>query len=124
MRRPTTSEQRWAWWEAATEGANPPVHEDEPHQGFFAVRKFAYGEWPKGPFLPARIWWEPGEIDPETGELLGDEVCRAEIDGKGVDPWANWTWMARRPIPTEEYQWLVAQSPLLPDKPPPKRSKT
>jgi hypothetical protein len=53
--------------------ACPAVLEDEPQAGFFAVRRFRYGEWVKGPFVPARIWIEPGEIDPETGELLSDE---------------------------------------------------
>jgi hypothetical protein len=58
------------WWEQAVSGDEPPVHDGEPQAGFFAVRRFRYGEWPQGPFVPARVWWEPGEIDPETGELL------------------------------------------------------
>jgi hypothetical protein len=97
MREPSTPAQRWKWWEDAVEGRNPPVHDDDPQAGFFAVRKFRYGEWVKGPFVPARVWWEDGEIDPETGELLSDERLCAE------------------------WEWLKAMSPLLPTKIPPRR---
>ncbi len=98
-----------------------PVHEGEPQAGFYAVRKFRYGEWPTGPFIPARIWWEPSQIDPETGELLSDEQCRAEVDGQRVDPWRDWTWIARRPISETEWKWLRAMSPLLPKRIPHRR---
>lgn len=114
MRQPSSPAQRWAWWEAAVRGDNPPVHDGEPHAGYFAVRKFRYGDWRQGPFVPARIWWEPGEIDPETGELMSDERCCAEVDGQPVDPWRAWTWLARRPISEREWQYLRAMSPLLP----------
>lgn len=118
MRQPSTPAQRWAWHEAAVSGDNPPVYENEPQQGFYAVRKFSYGAWVKGPMVPARVWWEPGEIDPDTGELLSDERCCAEVDGKPVNPWRTWSWIARRPIPETEWRWLRAQSPLLPSRPP------
>lgn len=120
MRRPSTPAERWAWWEAAVAGRNPPVHEDEPHQGYFATRRFRYGQWARGPLVPARIWWVADQIDPETGELLSDEECRAEIDGQRANPWRAWTWLAKRPISEEEFQWLTALRPLLPTKIPPK----
>lgn len=120
MRQPTTPAQRWAWWEASIDGQPLPIHEDEPETGFYAVRRFRYGDWVRGPLVPARVWWEPGEIDPETGELLTDEKCRAEIDGQPVNPWRKWTWIARRPISETEWQWLKALSPLLPTKIPAK----
>jgi hypothetical protein len=42
----------WAWWEAAeiVDGDPLPTHDDEPQAGFYAVRRFRYGEWPTGPF--------------------------------------------------------------------------
>jgi hypothetical protein len=123
VRTPSTPAERWAWWEAAVAGEAPPVHEAEPQTGFFAVRRFRYGDWRQGPFVPARVWWEPGEIDPETGELLSDERCRAEIDGKPADPWSKWTWIARRPISESEWKWLKAQAPLLPKTIPPKSAR-
>lgn len=121
MRQPTSAEDRWRWWESAIAGKDPPVHEDEPQAGFYAVRKFRYGEWAQSPFVPARIWWEPGDVDPETGELLTPETCRAEIDGKPANPWRCWLWLASRPIPESEWMWLKALSPLLPSRIPPKR---
>lgn len=123
MRQPTPLEERWRWWEAAVSGAEHATHAEEPQAGFYAVRKFRYGEWPRGPFVPARIWWESGEIDPETGELTSDERLLAEIDGQRVNPWEKWTWIASRPITFSEWSWLRAQSPLLPEKPPPKRPR-
>jgi hypothetical protein len=122
MRQPSTPAQRWHWWEEAVAGHEPPIHDNDPHAGYFAVRKFRYGEWVKGPLIPARIWWEPGEIDPETGELLSDERLRGEVDGKPIDPWRTWTWLSRRPITEREWLWLKALSPLLPTKIPPKRA--
>lgn len=121
MRLPSSPEARWRWYLASLAGEQPPVHEGEPQAGFYAVRKFPYGEWVKGPWIPARVWWEDGEIDPETGELMSDEQCRAEVDGKPMNPWSNWTWLARRPIPQSEFDWLTAQSPLLPKKIPRRR---
>jgi hypothetical protein len=118
MRTPSSPCDRWKWWEDALAGRSPPIHDSEPHAGFFKVRKFPYGHWPRGPFIPARIWWEPGETDPETGELLTDEICRAEVDGKRTNPWRAWIWIAKRPITMEEWEWLKALSPLLPKKVP------
>ena len=120
MRQPQTYEDEWAWWEASVAGETPEVNESEPHSGYYAVRRFPYGEWPRGPFVPARIWWER-QVDEETGELLADEVCRCEVDGKLVNPWRTWTWVAKRPISWEEWTWLKAMSPLLPQKIPPRR---
>lgn len=116
MRQPSTSDERWDWWERAVAGEVVPVHEREPHAGFFKVRRFPYGQWRDGPYVPARTWWEPSEIDPETGELIADERLRGEIDGREVDPWDNWIWISRRPITEEEFRWLKALSPLLPTK--------
>lgn len=122
MRRPSTPAERWAWWEAAVSGAEPPIHEDEPHQGYYATRRFQYGQWVKGPFVPARIWWETGDLDPETGELLSDERLRGEIDGQLINPWRAWTWLARRPITEEEWLWLRAMSPLVAKKIPARKA--
>ena len=123
MRQPTTPAERWRWWEAALAGDPLPVYEDEPQAGFYRVRKFRYGEWVGGPWVPARVWWENGETD-EEGALLSDETCRAEIDGKGVDPWLSWTWIAKHPITTTEWEWLRAMSPLLPQAIPSRNRST
>ncbi len=119
MRQPTPVEARWSWWLAALAGDEPPVHEADPQCGFFKLRKFRYGEWTKGPWIPARCWLEPGEIDIATGELLSDEKYRMEIDGKEVNPWTSWTRIARHPVTEAEYRYLRAMSPLTARKIPP-----
>lgn len=121
MREPSSAADRWRWWEDTLAGKDPPIHEGEPQAGFYKVRRFSYGKWARGPFVPARIWWDATDIDAETGELLSDEKLLAEIDGKPVNPWRKWEWIARRPITEEEWEWLKALSPLLPEKIPPSR---
>jgi hypothetical protein len=59
---------------------------------------------------------EPQDIDPDTGELMSDEIIRMEIDGKEVNPWNNWMYVASRPITESEWKWLKAMSPLTPEK--------
>ncbi|MAB70295.1 MAG: hypothetical protein CMH89_11795 [Oceanicaulis sp.] len=122
MRRPTTPEQRWAWWEAASTGSEWPFtpREDEPQAGFYRVRKFPYGQWARGPWLPARVWWEGGQIDPATGELMTDEICRCEIDGRRRNPWKVWTWLMTNPVTESEWEFLRAMSPLTANKIPQK----
>lgn len=121
MRQPSSLQDRWKWWEAAISSLPEPIHENEVHCGFFRVRKFPYGEWPTGPYVPARIWLDPCDVDEETGELLAPEQYRAEIDGRAANPWSVWTWLAANPVTEEEYQWLKAMSPLLPKSPPQRR---
>ncbi len=117
MREPSSSASKWAWWEAAVAGENPPIHEREPEVGYYRVRR-----WPRKPFwLPARIWLEPGEVDPETGELMSDERYCAEIDGERKNPFVVWTWL--QPITEDEWKWLKATRNLQPEKMPSKSSR-
>ena len=116
MRTPSTPDQRWLWCERATAGKQVNHDENSPQCGFFKVRKFPYGQWPTGPYVPARVWIEDGQTDPETGDLLSDEIICMEIDGRKVDPWKRWNWIAKHPVSEAEWQWLRAMSPLLPDK--------
>ena len=111
MRRPSflTRAERWAWWEAAVAGEAPPVFDDLPQSGFFKIRR-----WRAGPYVPAAVLWEPPPVHGETGELVADEMCWAEIDGWRVDPWESWMWLAKRPVRYEEWLWLRAMSTLSP----------
>ena len=113
MRTPTTLQARWEWYEARISGEERHTSEHEIQCGFFKVRKFPYGLWPTGPWIPARIWMADGETD-EIGELLTEEKWFAEIDGKRVDPWRTWTWLSKHPVTEAEWLWLTALSPLLP----------
>ena len=58
MRQPSTAAQRWAWWEAAVAGGEPPVHEDEPHTGYFAVRKFRPGPPSENRGAVGEFFWD------------------------------------------------------------------
>jgi hypothetical protein len=66
--------------------------------------------------VPARVWMEDGDLELETGQLLSDEIIKMEIDGRNVNPWTHWSWIAKHPVSEAEWQWLRAMSPLLPDK--------
>lgn len=85
----------FAWHRAMLAGEKPPTY-STPECGWFLHKSF-YG------LVPASIYWE-GQIDPETGELLGDEVLRCEIGGVQMDPLEAWSWLAKRPIPKDEYE--------------------
>lgn len=65
-----TSDNPWAWWQAALEGNFGPMHEGEPRQGYYRTR-FKGGQWD-----PVAIWFENGE----WRALRGDrEVDAAEV---------------------------------------------
>lgn len=112
MRTPTTREEAYRWWTAATTGGHAPRHDGHINAGFFKMRK-----WSRGPWIPARIWIEKAPVDPVTGELLQDETFAAEIDGQPATAERVWRWA--HPVTLSEWTWLTAQSPLLPSKPPP-----
>lgn len=87
---------RWAWWQRAL--ANPeeigksiPVHENEPHQGYFRVKNQSGGFDPVAIFYPE-----------DSDELV---AYRA---GREVDPGDIWTWACRRPVTYEAYEQAVA----------------
>lgn len=100
MRQPTPYRDIYAWWQAATSGQRPPMHDGLPECGWFKRR------WVKGgPWVPARIYLER-EIDPETGELTSDERLRIEIEGlDGGDPAEHWTYLT--PITRAEFDHLI-----------------
>lgn len=96
------------WHRKALAGENPPIHEEnigDVHAGWY-VRRF--GDRYTAPLFPAIIFWE-GEHDPETGELLGDEVLRCEILGERYDPLVEWPMLCVRPISEAEYNSLQAE---------------
>lgn len=101
MREPTPSVAIYSWWNEALAGLKPPVYEDEPQCGLFKRRIQA-----RGPFVPARIYLERTVCE-DTGELLSDEILRCEVHGEQRDPNAEWLWLAKHPISTEEHEDLT-----------------
>lgn len=101
MREPTPIYELYRWHYDAMQGKRPPVHEDQPHCGWFR-RRLVKG----GPWVPARIWLAQ-DIN-EHGELEADEILRCEVLGEAKDPFDQWVWLASNPISEDEYERLMA----------------
>lgn len=99
MRRPTSKRDLYRWHTAALHGDNPPIHEDEPQCGWYRTRMVR-----GGPLVPAIIWMEQ-PVD-QAGALSGDEVLRARIHNKDVDPFKVWTWVCKEPISEATYLYM------------------
>jgi len=105
MRMPTPLHESLAWWRLALAGSpDARLNDDEPRCGFYK-RKLVRG----GPQVPVRIWLEQ-PVDPETGELIGDEVMRCEVDGKPANAHDQWTWVAAFPISEDDYSHMRART--------------
>lgn len=106
IRRPTPREVAYRWHSEALKGAlgdDVDYFGDEPQCGWFK-RRLVKG----GPFVPARIWLDQC-IDPETGELVADEVMLCEVDGQWADAEAQWPWLCANPISEAEYDYMTAR---------------
>ena len=91
----------YAWHRAALAGEKPPIH-TTPECGFFLFKSQNNG------MVPASIYWESPLVDLETGEILADQELHCEIGGVAADPEAMWLFLAKRPIPREEYEQRLA----------------
>jgi hypothetical protein len=56
-----------------------------------------------GRFVPVRCWIEAGDRDPDTGELLSDELTYLEVDGRRVDPFAPGYFLMGEPVGQQEF---------------------
>ncbi|MER9829206.1 hypothetical protein NKJ51_12565 [Mesorhizobium sp. M0134] len=81
---------RWSWWLQALKGKFGPIHDGEPNQGYYRVRR------KDGPWEPVAIWQE------EDGTWL------AYRNGKEVRADDIWTWVCRNPISFEAYEKAMA----------------
>jgi hypothetical protein len=82
---------RWQWWQAALAGNIGPIHDGDPQQGYYRVRR--KGE----PWEPVAIWQ-----DETSGAWL------AYRGGKEADASAIWTWVCRNPISHAAYEQAMA----------------
>ena len=73
---------------------------DSPQPGWYLGRMVR-----GGPFVPCRIYLEQ-EIDDETGELLGDETLKCEMNGRPRGVYEQWIWLAGEPITEAAYNHL------------------
>lgn len=103
MRNPTPIADQLAWYVDALDGFRKVIGVmNQPQCGWYK-RKLVHG----GPFVPARIWLAQ-EIDPDTGELLADEVMLCEVDGRRCDPVEQWPRLWTEPITEAEFNYMEA----------------
>ena len=84
------------------------------HEGYFKTRAYKNGPW-----VPVRVWLEDGDRCPDTGELLSEQMYRAEENRRLNDPLAfnqidpfDEKCIYRREITKEEFQWLILMKTL------------
>lgn len=104
MRQPTPPQKAYEWYSAAMNALDlkldlPPVHEDDPHPGWYQ-RRFEKGAI----FVPARIWLIQTIAD---GELVEPEVMACEIGGERFDVYEVWTMLCSNPISKQRYDYMM-----------------
>lgn len=110
MRQPTEQIEAFAWYFAALKhGAGSPqapIHADEPQCGYFRLKAG------NGIYLPTYIGME-SPVDPETGELEGDERMICNIAKVVRDPHDAWTYVAGHPVAYEAFKqaWETGKWP-------------
>jgi hypothetical protein len=95
----------YAWHNAALADTRAGVEitvTNEPQCGWFK-RRLAKG----GVYVPARIWLV-GIIDPETDELMSDELMACEVAGEMSDVDDEWTYVCQHPITENEFRYMEA----------------
>ena len=81
-----------------------PIDINDPQEGFYRRRLRRNGPW-----VAARIWWVRGEIDPESGHQMSDDVLHCLVDGKPADPYDQWIFLADHRLDggEAEYRYMV-----------------
>lgn len=86
-----TMVNRWGWYFNALKGKFGPIHDGDPQQGYYRVRR------KDGPWEPVAIFYPDGS-----------EQIVAYRDGKEVRADDIWTWCCRNPISFEAYEKAMA----------------
>lgn len=75
--------------------------EREPAPGYYKARLKE-----RGPFFPVLVFWEYGDRDEGTGELMSDDLLRA-VAGENIeiDPYDKGPWL--KPISGAEYRAMM-----------------
>lgn len=82
---------RWTWYFDALKGKFGPIHDGDPQQGYYRVRR------KDGPWEPVAIWQ-----DEDSAAWL------AYRNGKEVRAEDIWTWCCRNPITHDAYEKAMA----------------
>lgn len=95
------------YWRERVAGPGPykiPLINEFPQAGFFRTRMVK-----GGPLVPCRIWLIE-TFDPETGDLMADTECKAEVNGKEEDAYRIWSYCADKPITEAEYRFMRSEA--------------
>lgn len=102
MRQPSDRRALWAKWEARIAGDPVAFDPQEPECGQFKAKR-------RGQWAAVQIDIER-DIDPDTGELEGDERIVAFVNGEkftGEKVYDIWLRCCMRPISTPEFRRLM-----------------
>lgn len=106
MREPISRDEAYRWHRDALAGRTVVIVQEEPHCGWYR-RKLVKG----GVMVPARIWIEtPARAIDAAGELVDQPVMRCEVNGRNVDPFEAWHWLADQPISEAEFNYLTKRN--------------
>jgi len=77
-----------------------------PEPGYYKTRVVRNGLW-----VPVKVWYQDGDRDPETDELLSDQILRVQwAPLTKSSEWFEVTnperWLYLRPIEEDEFRWL------------------
>lgn len=91
-------DDRYTWWRNALSGEVGPIHEGHPNCGFYKKRQYDPSE-PyiapiKRPWIPCAIWFDDQENEYKACE-----------NGKNVDPYDLWLWVAKKPISEKDFRY-------------------
>lgn len=109
-RKPRTEAELYRWHRETlahieTHGAadrnRPRMSENDPQPGWYMRRLVQ-----KGPYVPCRIWVEPGGLD-EAGNMISPEKWFCEVDGQKRDVAREWTWLCGHPISEDKFMDML-----------------
>lgn len=77
-----------------------------PEPGYYKTKARKGGD-----YIPVRVWYQDGDRDEETGELLSDQILR--IQWAPLTKSLEWfeieddeKWIYLKPIEEDEFKWL------------------
>lgn len=85
-----TAPDPWEWWRNALAGNHAPIHDGEPHTGYYRVRRKG-----RDGLVPVAYW-----LDTQTGEQ------RCHMDGSDFDlqrALEIWPYASKNPVTAEAY---------------------
>jgi|GEM_PF-1778968 len=88
----------YTYWHNALSGNFGPIHENDPHCGYYRMRWRRGGDW-----IPVAIFRE------DDGEVLA--LCKGEMK----DAFEVWTWCCRYPVDYEVYRAVAEEGKPWPE---------